>query len=240
VDALLKAKTSELQRVTFRLQSEAVHFRSKTSQSIPSDAGGHTRTKQPSKYISSLLRRICHHHLRCEFRGVALVTSQAARSPSLWLVRDPQQNDVMLASHEVLRPILALQELPLAQAAWMEGLAYRTWLAETTGLSKGLVYRGGLSTLRPSTLGEAREHARQRAREQAQKGGWSDTEFLATEQRFLALDAQGGAGWAVFAASNDVPRAPALRVSVDLALKFDIDLEALRCVFQRSWTPVAG
>ena len=38
----------------------------------------------------------------------------------------------MLAFQGVIRPIIAIQDLPFVMFAWMEGKAFKTWLAETT------------------------------------------------------------------------------------------------------------
>ncbi len=134
----------------------------------------------------------------------------------------------MLVSLGVLRSIVAIQDLPFVMFAWMEGLAVKTWIAETTGLSKALVYRGGLDTLRPSTQAGVRKHARQRGLDKALKYGWSEQEFLENEQRLQAVEAQKGGGWALFVASSDNPLSPVLDRSVALAVRFDHDLEVLR------------
>ena len=134
----------------------------------------------------------------------------------------------MLAFQGVIRPIIAIQDLPFAMFAWMEGKAFKTWLAEMTGLSKALVYRGGLHTLRPSTQTNIRQHARKRGIERALKKGWSEAEFFDDEQWLLSLEERGAAGWTLFVSSSDNPASRVLSRSIDLALQFDHDLEALR------------
>jgi hypothetical protein len=134
----------------------------------------------------------------------------------------------MRASQQVLRYIIGMQELPLQQFAWLEGLAFRTWLANATGLSTTRIYNGGLEKLRPSTTEQVRQHAQDKGLARALANGWTQADFDARWQRIREVESKGGAAWAAFAVECDRPAEEYLPRTIELALSIDQHLEALR------------
>lgn len=141
-----------------------------------------------------------------------------------------QKNGVTQPSQQkILRYVIGYQDLPLHQLGWLDGTAVKSRLHKLTGLAVGtLANLGNLARLRPKKLEKVQLHARTVALNGMLERGWTEEEADEWFTRIEQVRAQAGGSWAEWVLGLDGPKEPKLVRSLQLAIGFDRDIEALR------------
>jgi hypothetical protein len=124
----------------------------------------------------------------------------------------------------ILSDVEGMQQLPLMQCAWNEGIAYRQLLVRVTGLTESRLSQGGLERLRPSTLAKGRA----RVHEASRLAGRSEAEQKQLMKQWASPEMEGAAGWATYAISMASATEGGLPMLVGHAVALDRRVAALQ------------